>query len=223
MSCHLCFLLFFKLCWILLRLDIWRCSCICRHLFLQVVEDDFFFYSSFECDLLHILRFLSLCSFSFSLSSPASLSLPYIAQYCVGRGATVLYCGLSGVGVCLVNATALRVKGQPADQGGVRVSVCVGLCVRACVCVCKVGSEKTHASTRGDCNNTPGTPQDNTHSAFTPLSPVCLSLCLGSITSLTCMSETELPSIFIFIYNYNNNDSIVFPSKYSADFKCSPQ
>lgn len=82
-----------------------------------------------------ILKFLSLslCSSADSLSSPASFSLPYIVLYCVGHGATVLYCGLSGVVVCLVNATALRVKGQPLDQGGVRESVCVGLSVHECV------------------------------------------------------------------------------------------
>lgn len=58
---------------------------------------------------------------SFCDSSAASPSLPDG----VGRGATVMYCGLSGVGVCLVNATALRVKGRPVDEGGVREGLCV--------------------------------------------------------------------------------------------------
>ena len=85
----------------------------------------------------HILKSPSL-SLSLSLlflSSvvlSVSVSLVYIMQYCVGRGATVLHCGLSGVGVCLVNATALRVKGQPVDQGGGR-GECVCVCVYVCV------------------------------------------------------------------------------------------
>lgn len=79
-------------------------------------------------------------------------------------GATVLYCGLSGVGVCLVNATAQQVRGHLADQGGVRESVSISLCTHTVnVCGCNAGSEKAHAGTRGVCNNTGGTPQDSTH------------------------------------------------------------
>lgn len=73
----------------------------------------------------------------------------------------MLYCGLSGVGVCLVNATAQQVRGHLADQGGVRESVSISLCTHTVnVCGCNAGSEKAHAGTRGVCNNTGGTPQE---------------------------------------------------------------
>lgn len=91
----------------------------------------------------------------------------------------MLYCGLSGVGVCLVNATAQQVRGHLADQGGVRESVSISLCTHTVnVCGCNAGSEKAHAGTRGVCNNTGGTPQDSTHSfhcIFTSLSLVCVT------------------------------------------------
>lgn len=90
------------------------CICCCRHFVLPL-------FSTWP----HIFYPVSL-----------PLSFSYIVKYCVGHGATVLYCGLSRVGVCLVNATAQQVKGQPVDQGGGQgESVRQFMCTH-CDCVC---------------------------------------------------------------------------------------
>lgn len=124
----------------------------------------YFFNSSFDSDLLH--------SFSLSVVS-LTLFLPQLVRLFPTQCSIVW---VMAPQCCIVVSVGLGYVWSVLQPCGSKVSQWIREGQGECVCACKLGSEKAHASTRGDCNNTPGTPQDNTHTAFTPLSPLCLSV-----------------------------------------------